>query len=74
MLETSLGAIARLRDFETHTEVEEKAGETAIPPKNWPSRGLIEIEDLTASYKFVLLTTGVPRIFQKVSNPLQFFD
>jgi hypothetical protein len=54
MLETSLGAIARLRDFEIETKAEAKEGENLIPPQNWPSRGLIQIEDVTAAYKFVL--------------------
>ena len=53
LLETSLGAIARLRDFERDTKVEAKEGEDFEPPENWPSRGLIQIENLTAAYKFV---------------------
>lgn len=51
MLETSLGAITRLRDFELTTEVEAKEGEDHTPPDTWPSQGLIEIENISASYK-----------------------
>ena len=50
VLETSLGAIARLRDFEAETKVEAKDGEEIEPAKDWPSNGLIEFQNLTASY------------------------
>jgi ATP-binding cassette subfamily C (CFTR/MRP) protein 1 len=46
-----LGAIARLKDFEAETEVEGKACENLIPPENWPSRGLLEIEGVSVEYK-----------------------
>jgi ATP-binding cassette subfamily C (CFTR/MRP) protein 1 len=51
MLETSLGAIARLRDFEIETKTEAKEGESFVPPEDWPTRGLVQIDHLTASYK-----------------------
>lgn len=51
MLETSLGAIARLKDFETETEDENKACENILPPEDWPSRGLLEIEAVCVEYK-----------------------
>ncbi len=51
MLETSLGAIARLRDFENETEIEAKEGEDTNPPKDWPSLGHIEIQDVTSQYE-----------------------
>jgi len=53
VLETSLGAIARLKDFEAETKIEALEGEDSIPPENWPSRGLIEIQNVTATYKYV---------------------
>jgi ATP-binding cassette subfamily C (CFTR/MRP) protein 1 len=53
VLETSLGAIARLKDFETETKVEAKEGEYFDPPENWPARGLIQVDKVTAAYKFV---------------------
>ena len=53
MLETSLGAISRLKDFEAETEKEGKEGENINPPENWPSKGLIQIQNVTAAYKFV---------------------
>jgi len=51
VLETSLGAIARLKDFEAETEVEDKPCENITPPEHWPSRGLLEIEAVTVEYK-----------------------
>lgn len=49
-LETSLGAIARLRDFEVETETEEKDGEGVVPPSEWPASGHIQINNLNAYY------------------------
>lgn len=51
-LETSLGAIARLKGLET-TPFEGGHSETLEPPENWPSRGNIEFKDITASYQYV---------------------
>ena len=51
MLETSLGAIARLKDFEAETEFEDKPCEIIAPPADWPSRGLLEIEAISVEYK-----------------------
>lgn len=59
MLETSIGAIARLRDFEATTEVEDKEGEDLNPPEDWPSRGLLEIEDVTTHYKYGFLAVNL---------------
>jgi ATP-binding cassette subfamily C (CFTR/MRP) protein 1 len=56
MLETSLGAISRLRAFETETPVEAKAGEDSEPPADWPSNGLIEIKDISVHYKYATIS------------------
>jgi len=50
-LETSLGAIARLKNFETETPHESRLGENTIPPKSWPQFGSIEFRGVSASYK-----------------------
>ena len=52
-LETSLGAIARLRVFESETPNEAKESENVEPPAAWPSRGAIEFRSVTASHKYV---------------------
>ena len=52
MLETSLGAVSRLRTFERETPVEAKDGEDREPPADWPSKGLIEIKNVSVHYKY----------------------
>ncbi|GAB7352459.1 hypothetical protein MBLNU459_g2868t1 [Dothideomycetes sp. NU459] len=64
LLETSLGAIARLRDFELETEVEEKDGEDMVPPQDWPSSGLVQIENLVAYY-------GTKKVLDNVTLSIQ---
>jgi ABC-type multidrug transport system fused ATPase/permease subunit len=49
-METSIGAVARVKKFEDETENEDVVGGTSEPPPDWPSRGSIKIENLTASY------------------------
>ncbi|KAG0652310.1 abc multidrug transporter B [Hyphodiscus hymeniophilus] len=49
-LETSLGAIARLKNFEETTPSEDKSDESYTPPSSWPETGEIEFRDVTASY------------------------
>jgi ATP-binding cassette, subfamily C (CFTR/MRP), member 1 len=50
-LETSLGAISRLRAFEQDVQPEDKAGEMQPPPPAWPARGAVEFANLSACYK-----------------------
>lgn len=49
-LETSFGAVARVKTFCTDTESENRPTETGIVPKNWPTHGRVTIKDLVASY------------------------
>jgi ABC-type multidrug transport system fused ATPase/permease subunit len=52
VLETSLGAVARVRDFTRNTPMEEDVD--AYEPdllENWPETGTIEFESVNASYK-----------------------
>jgi ATP-binding cassette, subfamily C (CFTR/MRP), member 1 len=49
-LETSLGAIARLKGFEEGTLSENKPQETFVPDEEWPSSGAIEFKNVSASY------------------------
>ncbi|KAF6823826.1 multidrug resistance-associated protein 1 [Colletotrichum musicola] len=49
-LETSFGAVARVKMFCTDTESEKRPGETDGVPENWPAHGRVIIEDLVASY------------------------
>ncbi|OLN96559.1 Canalicular multispecific organic anion transporter 1-like protein 1 [Colletotrichum chlorophyti] len=50
MLETSLGAIARLKYFVQHTPREDRDTETEVPPAGWPATGKIELDNVTAAY------------------------
>jgi ATP-binding cassette subfamily C (CFTR/MRP) protein 1 len=50
LTETSIGAIARVRDFVSNTESEIKSVETVEPPLDWPSSGAIELRGFAASY------------------------
>ncbi|KAJ1337861.1 ATP-binding cassette subfamily C (CFTR/MRP) member 1 [Microdochium nivale] len=49
MFETSIGAIARLRAFNT-VEPEERDGEDVRPDAAWPSKGEIRLDNVSASY------------------------
>jgi ATP-binding cassette subfamily C (CFTR/MRP) protein 1 len=55
MLETSLGAIARLKGFQEGTKSEDKPEETFIPDGDWPRTGAVEFKNVSASYGYVLL-------------------
>lgn len=50
-LETSLGAVGRLKSFSENTKPETLPGEDVIPPESWPQEGRIEIRDVSASYR-----------------------
>ncbi|KAI5358401.1 Putative AAA+ ATPase domain, ABC transporter type 1, transmembrane domain-containing protein [Septoria linicola] len=49
-LETSLGAIARCKNFEATTASEDLPNENAEPPADWPSRGVVDIRNISAAY------------------------
>ncbi|ETS74387.1 hypothetical protein PFICI_14253 [Pestalotiopsis fici W106-1] len=50
MLETSLGSIARLRDFEATVKAEDDVEQTRGLPINWPELGRIQLRNVTALY------------------------
>ncbi|KAM0225506.1 hypothetical protein ACHAQD_001442 [Fusarium lateritium] len=49
-IETSIGAVARIKQFAEETGEESLPGETQEPPTQWPDKGAIQISDLSASY------------------------
>ncbi|UNI24992.1 hypothetical protein JDV02_010703 [Purpureocillium takamizusanense] len=49
-LETSLGAIARLKSFIAETKTEGLGIEDKLPPTDWPRRGAIQLRHVTAKY------------------------
>ncbi|CZT07287.1 related to multidrug resistance protein [Rhynchosporium agropyri] len=50
-LETSLGAISRVRSFKAETPCEHLPDENSTPPAQWPCEGHVRIEGLTSSYR-----------------------
>jgi ATP-binding cassette subfamily C (CFTR/MRP) protein 1 len=49
-LETSLGAISRLKAFEEETELEDRKHYDIVPEKGWPMNGSIRMNNVDASY------------------------
>ncbi|KAF2175191.1 P-loop containing nucleoside triphosphate hydrolase protein [Zopfia rhizophila CBS 207.26] len=49
-LETSIGAVSRLKTFSEKVVSENLPGEDIVPPEEWPQRGEIEIKGVSASY------------------------
>ncbi|KAK6948835.1 hypothetical protein Daesc_008906 [Daldinia eschscholtzii] len=49
-LETSIGAIARLKTFNEDVKPEDKQEEDIIPPEQWPYSGEVELKGVSASY------------------------
>ncbi|KAH8195528.1 hypothetical protein TruAng_010313 [Truncatella angustata] len=50
MMESSIGAVARVKRFVADTESEEKAGWTTEVADEWPRQGVIEFKSLVASH------------------------
>ena len=50
-LETSVGAIARLKTFNETVKSENKEDEVIIPDEGWPYNGHIELINVSASYE-----------------------
>lgn len=57
LLETSIGAVNRLKTFSDTVRPEAGSGEDIIPDELWPETGEIEIKDVSASYRCVLRLT-----------------
>lgn len=51
-LETSLGAVARIKSFSEDTPSELLLGEDEVPDVNWPARGHFTFEGVSASYGY----------------------
>jgi ATP-binding cassette, subfamily C (CFTR/MRP), member 1 len=51
VLETSIGAVARVKSFDETTPSEHLPEETGSLPDNWPGKGAIELSGVAASYK-----------------------
>ncbi|KAJ9480943.1 hypothetical protein VN97_g12573 [Penicillium thymicola] len=49
-LETSIGAIARLKMFTENVMPEDRDEEDIVPPVQWPQNGVVELKGVSASY------------------------
>lgn len=49
-VETSLGAISRLRTFSEKVPREDENEESFEPPPTWPEYGRLELKEISASY------------------------
>ncbi|KAH6867400.1 putative ABC multidrug transporter [Thelonectria olida] len=49
-LETSIGAIARLKTFNETVKPEDREDEDILPPESWPQSGAVELKGVSASY------------------------
>ena len=50
-VETSIGAIARLKTFNETVKPEDRDEEDMIPPEQWPQSGVIELKGVSATYE-----------------------
>ena len=50
-METSLGAVSRLRSFSEESGDENLPEENQEPPSDWPKNGSVEIEGLSVVYR-----------------------
>lgn len=50
-IETSIGAVSRLKTFSEKVTPESVEGENVVPPRDWPQRGGIQITGVSASYE-----------------------
>ncbi|KXG45668.1 ABC transporter, integral membrane type 1 [Penicillium griseofulvum] len=50
-LETHIGSIQRIKDFTSTVESEDKPGEDQDVPPNWPSKGAVAFNSVSAAYR-----------------------
>lgn len=50
-LETSIGAVARLKAFTDTVKPEDREDEVVVPPEDWPRRGVVELRGVSATYE-----------------------
>ncbi|KAK2611865.1 hypothetical protein N8I77_005186 [Diaporthe amygdali] len=61
-LETSLGAISRLKTFSDDVKPEDRDDEDIVPPEQWPLTGAVKLEGVSASYDAVDQSDGVSNL------------
>ncbi|KAH8697489.1 P-loop containing nucleoside triphosphate hydrolase protein [Talaromyces proteolyticus] len=61
-LETSIGAVARLKMFNENVKPENRDEEDMIPPEQWPQSGLVELKGVSARYEATDQTDIAPNL------------
>jgi ABC-type multidrug transport system fused ATPase/permease subunit len=61
-LETSLGAIARLKTFGETVTPEDTEEEDIVPSKQWPRHGVVVLKGVSASYEEKIEGEGIPKL------------
>ncbi|KAG6354150.1 hypothetical protein INS49_004754 [Diaporthe citri] len=61
-LETSIGAIARLKTFSDDVKPEDRGEEDIIPPEQWPLTGEVELRGVSAAYDVEDQADGKPNL------------
>jgi hypothetical protein len=51
-IETSIGAVSRLKKLSEQVKSESKEDEVVVPTTEWPLEGGIQITDVSASYRY----------------------
>lgn len=74
-LESSLGAIARTREFIRTTPQEEAVEKkpAAKLPDYWPTEGAIEFKNVTARYKYVQCSLPLDSFLSVTANRIQIY-
>ncbi|KAL0930703.1 ABC transporter [Colletotrichum truncatum] len=58
-LETSIGAVARLKTFSDMVTPEARPGEDMVPNEGWPTKGTIHVSAVSASYEETQVLHGL---------------
>lgn len=68
-METSIGAVNRLKAFSEKTPIEDGAGEDGKPPLTWPNKGRLEMKHISASYETAMGSKSASRhlVLQDIS-------
>ncbi|KAI3392009.1 hypothetical protein diail_6336 [Diaporthe ilicicola] len=61
-LETSIGAIARLKTFNDEVRPEDRDEEDIVPPGQWPLKGVVELKGVSAGYNVEDHADGTPNL------------
>ncbi|KAI1357355.1 P-loop containing nucleoside triphosphate hydrolase protein [Xylaria arbuscula] len=61
-VETSIGAISRLRKFSESVQPEDRTDEDLVLPEHWPQKGVIEMKGVSATYQKSTVANRPPNL------------